>query len=457
MTQQLRLSAIPLYLMLCIFLGGSTRGHWANMVLQLIAIAIIAWAALTRRPAQLPKTGYVLVLVVGLLLLLIALQLLPLPPAIWSALPGRGFIANGYALLGQPLPWLPISLAPYQTLASALWLLPPLAILAGILRLGAYQMSWLAAGLCIATFVAVLVGTLQVASGDPVSSSWYFYKFSNFGQATGFFANSNHMATLLIVAIPFLVALFGSRRIRAKSAQASASKTAILAGGLIVILLGLALNSSLAGWGLGVPVVAASALLGVPSKRNWARWSMAGVALLGAASVALIFGSPLQANLSAAGAETSVETRSTMFKTSLTAAADFAPAGSGVGTFADIYPRYEDPLTVGRTYVNHANSDFIEILLETGVPGVILVGLFLFWWGRRLIAIWRAPNVDHYARAATIASAAILAHSFVDYPLRTSAISAVFAMCLALMVQPRRGMTMEPARGEQKARHLSVG
>ena len=117
----------------------------------------------------------------------------------------------------------------------------------------------------------------------------------------------------------------------------------------------------------------------------------------------------------------------------------------------------EDPLAVGRTYVNHAHSDFIEILLETGVPGVILVGLFLFWWGRRLIAIWRAPNVDHYARAATIASAAILAHSFVDYPLRTSAISAVFAMCLALMVQPRRGMTMEPARGEQKARHLSVG
>ena len=96
-------------------------------------------------------------------------------------------------------------------------------------------------------------------------------------------------------------------------------------------------------------------------------------------------------------------------------------------------------------------------MLETGVPGLILVALFLFWWGRRLVAIWRSPNVDHFARAATIASAAILAHSLVDYPLRTSAISAVFAMCLALMVQPRRGAIVEPAQGEQKARHLSVG
>ena len=98
-----------------------------------------------------------------------------------------------------------------------------------------------------------------------------------------------------------------------------------------------------------------------------------------------------------------------------------------------------------------------RLWLETGIPGLILIALFLFWWGRRVVAIWRSPTIDHYARAATIASAAILAHSVVDYPLRTAAISAVFAMCLALMVQPRRGALMKPARGDQKPRHLSVG
>lgn len=455
MTRTLRFGAIPLFLMLCVFLGGSSRGIWVNMILQLLAIAILAWAAMTRQPMQSPKAGTMLVWLIGSTLALIAIQLVPLPPAIWAALPGRDFVAKGYALLGQPLPWLPMSLAPYQTIASALWLLPPLAIIAGMLRLGAFRTSWLAGALAIATFAAVLVGALQVTSGDPVSSPWYFYKVTNFGSATGFFANSNHMATLLVVTIPFLVALFGARWAK-KSAQASASKTAILAGGLLVVLLGLGLNGSLAGWGLGIPVVAASALLRVPMKRNWARWSVAGIALLGVAGVALIFSSPTQRSVPATGAGVSLESRATIFKTSLTAASDFAPLGSGVGTFADIYPRYEDPASVWPTYVNHVHSDFIEILLETGVAGLILLGLFLVWWIARLGAIWRSPNVDQFARAATIASAAILAHSLVDYPLRTSAISAIFAMCLALMVQPRRGTTVEPAQGEQKARHLSV-
>jgi len=457
MTEKLRQSAMPLYLVLCIFLGGSTRGHWANMVLQLLAIAILAWAALTRRPTQMPKSGYMLVAVAGLTLLLIAAQLVPLPPGIWSTLPGRNFVANGYALLREPLPWLPISLAPYQSLASALWLLPPLAILAGILRLGAYRLSWLAAALCVATFVAVLIGTLQVASGDQAASPWYFYEVSNFGLATGFFANSNHMATLLIVTIPFLMALFGSRRGRAKSSQASASKTAMLAGGLIVILLGLGLNGSLAGWGLGVPVVAASALLGMRLSRDRSLLLMAGVAVLGVASLAVIFSSPVQSNLAMTGADQSVQTRSTMYKTSLVAARDFAALGSGVGTFVNVYPRYENPASIQPTFVNHAHSDFIELLIETGMPGMLIIALFLIWWARRSAAIWRSPTVDHYARAATIASAAILAHSVVDYPLRTAAISAVFAMCVALMAQPRRGMVTEPTSGEQKARHLSVG
>jgi O-antigen ligase len=231
----------------------------------------------------------------------------------------------------------------------------------------------------------------------------------------------------------------------------------MLAGGLIIILLGLGLNGSLAGWGLGVPVVAASALLGMRLSRGRSLLLMAGVAVLGVASLAVIFSSPVQNNLATTGAGQSVQTRSTMYKTSLVAARDFAALGSGVGTFVNVYPRYEDPASIQPTFVNHAHSDFIELLIETGIPGMLILALFLFWWGRRSAAIWRSPTVDHYARAATIASAAILAHSVVDYPLRTAAISAVFAMCVALMAQPRRGMVTEPAIGEQKARHLSVG
>ena len=95
--------------------------------------------------------------------------------------------------------------------------------------------------------------------------------------------------------------------------------------------------------------------------------------------------------------------------------------------------------------MNHVHGDYIEIVLETGAAGFLLILLFLIWWARRVAAIWGSEDKDVFARAATIASAAILAHSVVDYPLRTAAISAIFAMCCALMAEPRA-----------KVRHLSA-
>jgi hypothetical protein len=77
---------------------------------------------------------------------------------------------------------------------------------------------------------------------------------------------------------------------------------------------------------------------------------------------------------------------------------------------------------------------------------------------QRVVAIWRAPTIDPFARGATIASGAILLHSRVDFPLRTTAISAVFALCVALMVGVRRRSAVEAPVEErdQGARHLSI-
>ncbi|MDQ3139624.1 MAG: O-antigen ligase family protein [Pseudomonadota bacterium] len=444
---------MPLFLMLCLILGGSTRAAWANMILQLLAIAIIAWAAFSRPRMQVSKSATWLVWMAALMVVVIALQLVPLPPGLWSLLPGREEVANGYALLGQPLPWLPLSLAPAQTIASALWLLPPLALLAGTLRLGAYKASWFAFALVATTFVSVLLGALQVTRGG----SAYLHEISNFGVAIGFFANANHMAILLVATIPFLIALLGARKVRAKSVQASVSKIVIVGGALLVILLGLALNGSLAGWGLGIPVVATSLLIRSPLADRRARWALVGAGLVGLAAAALVMSSPLQNNLTSAGADQSFDSRRTIFGRSLAAAADFAPFGSGVGSFVLVYPSYEDPAEVGRTYVNHAHNDFIEIALETGLAGIVLILLFLLWWGARTTAIWRDETIDFQARAATIASGAMLAHSLVDYPLRTSALAALFAVCIALMIAPRPKLRVKPLEDDQQAKHLSIG
>ena len=67
----------------------------------------------------------------------------------------------------------------------------------------------------------------------------------------------------------------------------------------------------------------------------------------------------------------------------------------------------------------------------------------------------KSPAADQFAIASAIASAAMLLHSAVDYPLRTAAMSAVFAMCLVLIVQSRR--SAQSGTDLRPARHLVVG
>ena len=453
-----RAAVVPLFLLACLLLGGSTRAAWPNMALQLGAIAILAWSALSARRMQSGLSGRSLTLLCAVMVALVVLQLIPLPPALWSALPGRNVVAQGYALLGQPLPWLPLSLAPYETMSSALWLLPPLAIVAAILRLGAYRELWLAVALGLAALAGVLLGVLQVTSGDVLNSPWYPYAITNNGRATGFFANSNHMATLLIVTIPFLIALLGVRRSGRHYVQQDAGRYAILGGAILILLLGLALNPSTAGIGLGVAVVAASLLIRASLGERWARWCLGGVILLVGAAVVAIFVVPVESKVAALGTDQSYSTRATSFSNSLRAAADAFPVGTGSGSFAAVYPAYEDPDIVDRWFVNHVHNDYIELVLEAGLAGMLLILVFLLWWAGRVFVIWRAPIIDPFARAATVASAAILAHSLVDFPLRMSAISAVFAMSVALMAGPRRRAKAEQAESESEhgARHLSI-
>ena len=112
---------VPIYIFLCIVLGGSVQGIWGNFILQILAILLIAWSLITQRELRVAASAKPLLLIVGAVLALIAIQLVPLPPAVWGLLPGREFIAEGFRLLGQPLPWLPISLTPYETLVTAFY------------------------------------------------------------------------------------------------------------------------------------------------------------------------------------------------------------------------------------------------------------------------------------------------------------------------------------------------
>lgn len=455
----LRHLVIPTFLIVCLLLGGASipaeGGYRANLALQMLSIPLIAWALL-RQPGNLPVPARTLLWLAAALLVVALLQLVPLPPAIWTMLPGRARVAEGFAMMGQELPWLPLSLSPDSTIASMLWLLPALAILLGIVRLGAYRSSFLAWSLVAVTIASVMLSALQRTGGE--ANAFYFYATTNFGMGVGFFANSNHQATLLLCALPFTAALYAGRK-RSRSVKGSSGLAIVLGGAASIIAVGLILNGSLAGVGLGVGVALASALLLRFRKRQVPLWGplLAGLGLIGAATA--LFLAPNNLGPLGQGANESAASRQEIIGTTLATSGDYFPIGAGIGSFASVYRLQEDPATTTPQWVNHAHSDVAEIALETGVLGIALMALLLWWWGRRAFVIWlRDERPDHYARAATIASAAVIAHSFVDYPLRTAAISAVFAMCLALMAQPRPSAQARSSRDgdEDGPRHLTA-
>jgi O-antigen ligase len=435
MTQAIRSAVVPAYVLACIVLGGSVQGVWGVAILQLLAIAIIGWSLLIKDALPLSGSARALFVFAGLTVLLALVQLIPLPPAIWSALPGREPIVTGYRLLGQRLPDLPISVAPFDTAATVLTLLPPLAVLTGMLVAGAYRASWLAVAILIGTLAAVLLGALQVGSPGSTASPWYMYSNTNWGFATGFFANSNHMATLLVISVPLLFALVAELRQRAKNQRAGSAALMIAVAGILVLLVGIFLNGSLAVLLLGPAVVITSATMLLPQGKRL-RGPLTIVALVSITAILTVYLSPLNDKFAATNA-TSFDTRQSMWSTTIPAIRANLPLGSGVGTFDQVYPEFEDPAAVTPTFVNHAHNDYLEIALETGIPGLLLVAAFLLWWASRAVPIWRSAAVDRYALAGSIGSAAILVHSLVDYPLRTAALSSIMAGFLALMVRPR--------------------
>jgi O-antigen ligase len=100
----------------------------------------------------------------------------------------------------------------------------------------------------------------------------------------------------------------------------------------------------------------------------------------------------------------------------LTAALDFLPLGSGLGTFADVFRRYQGARIVG--FADHAHNDYAELVLELGVAGIAVIVLLGIGYALRWRAVWR----DHSSRrlrfmqvAAGLGMLAMLLHGLFDF------------------------------------------
>ena len=96
-----------------------------------------------------------------------------------------------------------------------------------------------------------------------------------------------------------------------------------------------------------------------------------------------------------------------------------------------------------------------------GDSGPLLLGLFLIWAGLRCASLWRRPPATlssfdcTLSRAASIAIGLLIAHSILDYPMRTDAIMAVFAVCCAFLLEPL-GISKNETRSAAAPAHEGI-
>ena len=423
--------------------GGASRStEPAALVVRIAAIVAIVAALWRPRPQMLRRHAALLVFA-GACALVPIVQLIPLPPSVWTSLSGRDVYAAVESAAGLAPQWRPISLTPALTLDSLYAMLPPVAVLIAAASMTPQDRAKLAVPMLVIALVSAVIGLLQLGGG--LGS---FYRTGNKeGFAIGLFANRNHNATLLACALP-LAALVMPRIARARGAeQLAAPLTIAVAVFLIAMIL---LVGSRAGMIAGVVGAVLAVVIydrGTPAVvRRPARARSATLRRVGAAvGLVAVAGATFWIAMSQSravawqrllGSGSDEEIRVARVEPLWDAAITFFPFGSGQGSFRTVFERFEPFDQLRLTHANMAHNDPLQIVIEGGLPAVLLAAAFLWWFAGRLWSAYRpgsrAPDVSTARTGGAIVLIALIA-SAVDYPLRTPLYAAIVVIaCLWL-------------------------
>ncbi|WP_288936955.1 O-antigen ligase family protein [uncultured Sphingomonas sp.] len=416
------LSFVLLTALLAILLltGGASREDVSGQILSRGAawIAIVVAALFARRPRIAEAKGAALLL--GALILLCVAQLIPLPPSIWHALPGRAAFID--PLISPPYLWRPWSLVPGATVNALFSLVVPLAVLVLASGMREKQKSWIPVAVLAIIALSLLVGLLQFTGAGIVNP----FVNGTPGAVDGMIANRNHFA--LFLAIGLLIApVWG-----VGAGNASRLRAPIALGFVLLLVLTILASGSRAGIALGVVALAlgfAMSRRGMKSAlRRYPRWTFpaigAGIVALIAMFVLASFATGRAVSIDRivsddAGADMRVRGLPIVLAMIHT----YFPFGSGIGSFDPIFRMHEPFALLKPTYFNHAHNDFLEIVLTAGLPGLLLLVAAITWWGWRSLAAWQGESVLPKLGSSTLLL--ILLASAVDYPARTPIIMAI--------------------------------
>lgn len=407
--------------------GGASRAD----VLGQPLVRATAWLLLAASIILIPRWDWKryrpIVLILGCSIALVALQLVTLPPSMWSALPGRQLLLLSANVVGEPQPWRPVSLSPSATANALHSLVVPLTVLVLASQLRREHYYRLVPVILLLIFAGSLIGLLQVSQirwDNPLINDAP-------GSVSGNFANRNHFA--LFVAIGALLTPVWAVRPGAKPWEALAAIGVVVYLGMVLLAIGSRM-------GMLLGFVGFLAGLGIAGRRSWQLinemprkyavpiFAAAGLVGLGALVLSVTSGRAVAVDRLLNAAEGG-DIRTQALPVVLEMIGKYFPVGSGFGAFDPVYRISEPDGLLQRFYLNHAHNDWLEVVLDGGVGAIALLVGALAWFA---IASWRAwvarRPLEDLPRAGSAILVLVMLASVVDYPARTPMIMAIMVL-----------------------------
>jgi hypothetical protein len=443
--------ALTVFLAATFLLGGGSRYDIVSLiVLRPVSAAMLAYAIFcSTTNLSSFKTPIALL---GAWMGLAVLQLVPLPPGIWTALPGREPIVASFAATGTAPGWEPLSVVPMATLNALLALILPLAVLLLFAESSSAERRRALRAIAAFAFVSALLGILQVVEGGQ--GPLYPYSISNEGLPIGLFANRNHQAAVLAAAIPLTLAIAADHEFARRGLSRWIGRAIAL--GLVVVVV---MTGSRAGSVLALGALFAGSLLLSPAERRTrserhasnprltpvraiaSRWTLPAILL---AVIALVFVVASGTAFERLAAKDGLgDLRFQILPTVGEMIRASFPFGFGFGTFPWTYDMFEPVRLMRADYINRAHDDWLELFIDGGVfaPALALAGVA--WLVARCRSLRRflfdpESDDDRHRLAALLGILILVLASLFDYPLRTPSVAAILMVFVGCLAAPRR-------------------
>ena len=467
----LSFSGVALLAALLAFAPLIKGGNRPLPLIILESAAVVLLCLLLTRPHfgnQLPRT---LLAALTVLVALPLIQLIPIPMSLWEYLPGRRYYAEAMSGVGVTQDFRVASLLRNVTEAAWLTLLVPIAVFLATLATDQQRLKYLVNLFIGLALLQAIIGLAQFGTGS-LSVLWPEpgARFASVS-ANGTYANSNHLAGLLEMALPVVLGLLIAhlqlgggkkfRPIQQSSIRQRISRlfssgirfnlVALYAAAGLGILLGIVFSRSRTGIALAMLGILLSSLVfgsRVGGKRSSRIITV--FMVIGSALVLEIGLAPVLARFASQGA--SDPYRWSVYTSTLQGIREFFPLGSGFGTYPTVFRRFQ-PGDVPE-FVNHAHNDYLEWLFEGGLPAALLMLVFLALYLLRWRQIW--PREDYWLPydfkriSAGIALLLMGLHGLIDFNLHIPANAVFFAFLAGVFFHPEAPARQVPGTPPKK-------